>query len=133
MAIITNTKKKMLDDLLALGTLKAMLLDAPHATNIATQNFISSVSANQSTATGYTAGGVTITGITTAVSGTAVTLDFADIALTGLTGTFTHIAFYVDTGVPATSPIIDIEDITNQSLSAENYTYTVNASGKIVL
>lgn len=133
MAIITNTKKKMLDDLLALGTLKAMLLDAPHATDITTQNFIDDVSANESTATGYTAGGATINNISTTVAGTDVTLDFDDIALTGLTGTFTHIAFYVDTGTPSTSPIIDIEDITDQNLSSENYTYTVNASGKLVL
>ena len=133
MAIITNTKKKMLDDLLALGTLKAMLLDAPHATDVATQNFIDDVSANESAATGYTAGGEVLANVSTTVSGTSVTLDFDNIVLTGLTGTFTHIAFYVDTGTPATSPIIDIEDITDQNLSSENYTYTVNASGKLVL
>ncbi len=72
MILVNTAKKKMMDGGIALlsDTIKAMILTASHVTNIKTQEFISQVNANQVTGTGYTAGGVALTGKTTVVNNT---------------------------------------------------------------
>lgn len=129
MAIITNTKKKMIDDLITLGTLKGMVLTSTHVTDISTQNFIDSVSANELSSTGYTVGGVTLTTVTTTISTDKVIFDCDDIALTGITGSPQFLAIYVDTGTPSTSPILRIIDFGTKTMDADNLDIVINASG----
>lgn len=134
MAIFQTAKKQMLDAILALGTLKVMLLDASHTTDTDTQQYIDDVDADELVSAGYTAGGASAASITTAVNNTddTVTLDFANLSWTGLTGTVRHAAVYVDTGNAATSPILTIQDLgSDQVLSADDLNLNLNASGLI--
>jgi len=131
-----NLLKEGLDAQLAKGTLKAMILLDAHVIDDGTQDFISDVSANEMTAGGdYVTGGVTLAGITTAINGTTVELDFTDLALTGIDtatqgGAIEFLIVYVDTGTPATSEIITQDDIGVQTLaSGDTLNYTLQAAG----
>lgn len=135
MAVINATKKTMLDNLLALGTLKCAVLSTSHTTDIDTQVFFDDVSANEVSGTNYTAGGATMTSITTVVdtANDVVNLDFADFVFSNITvANMRFICFYVDTGVASTSPILNIEDLgADTSRTAQDLSFTVNASGMI--
>ena len=115
MAIVNTAFKKLFDgdiDLL-LDTIKVMLLTNVHATNIDTQEFIDDVSANQVSATGYTAGGDTLATPTTVVDNTGDKCDFDAVDTTWtITGSMTaqYAVIYKDTGTPATSAIVAIID-----------------------
>ena len=126
-------KKAMIDAQLALGTPKAMLLTSTHTTDIDTQEFIDDVSANESSGTGYTAGGQALASVTTTLNtGTdTVPLDCADISWATTTiSDFRYMAIYVDTGTPATSRIMTIVDFGGtETRTAENIDVTINASG----
>lgn len=96
-AVYPITKKTMLDALLALGTLKLALVDTAIYTYSAADDFYSDVSA------GVVGTPQALTGITT-----------TDGALDANTATFTSVSgasvealvLYVDTGNPATSPVL---------------------------
>lgn len=101
--------------------------------NVATQDFINSVSSNQITATGYTAGGLTLTSkvITRDNTDNRVYFDFANPTWT-ITGTMTAQTFviYKDTGTPATSPIIAIIDTgAPQSRTDADFVLQLNTKG----
>ncbi len=119
-------------------TIKLMLLTNSHTTDQATQEFISSVSANQASVSGggsgYTAGGATLASKTvTANTGLNRTIfDCADItfAVSGGTLTARYAAIYKDTGTPGTSPIIQIIDFgTDKSATDANFLIQINANG----
>ena len=137
MALLNNFKKVALDQALALGTLKAMVLNTTHATNIDTQEYIDDVSANEVSGTNYTAGGATVASITTVINTSTdlVTLDFADITYTNITvSNARYVAYYVDTGTPATSPLLNILDFgATENRTAQDLVLEINASGNFTL
>lgn len=106
-----NGLKKAIDRTLALGTPKAMLVSAAYVLNQDTHDFIDDVSANEVTGTGVSAGGVTLSSVTTTLDGASntVKLDAADI--TGISATFCYVVVYVDTGTASTSPVVSITDM----------------------
>lgn len=116
----------------AVETIKAMLLTDTHVTDIDTQIYISDVSANEITGTGYTAGGVTMTGVvvTQDNASNVAKLDANDFTLANSTITARYIAFYFDSGTPTTSRIISIEDFGSNKISSNgDFTYQVNIDG----
>lgn len=104
--VVTNIPKTLLELALAAGTPKVMLLDDTFTPNQDTFDFINDAT-GEVAGTGYTAGGVPLTMSVLLNTGTnTATLDADDIA----DGTFSVScrwgAVYVDTGTPATSPVI---------------------------
>ena len=92
------------------ATVKAML-----TTNSYTENkdhARRSEVTNEITATGYTAGGVTITPVVSAVDTTndRVTLTLPAASWAGFTGTARKIEYYVSTGTAANDPLIACVD-----------------------
>jgi hypothetical protein len=108
--------KRMLDALLALGTLKAYLLANTYTFDRDNQVVWSDVSSHQlGTGNGYTAGGQSLTGITTAYDSTndRVVLDADPIIWTpgsGQTLTSSYCVLAVSTGVSGTSPLLEVFD-----------------------
>ncbi len=108
-----NGLKKSINATLALGTPKAMLVNAAYVIDQDNHDFISDISANEVTGTGVSAGGVALSSVTVTVDGPSntVKLDAADI--TGILATFCYVVTYVDTGTPSTSPILAISDLSD--------------------
>ncbi len=87
---------------------------------------------NEVTGTGYTAGGVTLTGVTTTYDAATnrVKVDandaaFGTVTLTGVTGLIT----YVSTGTNTTSPLMSYHSFASVSPNAVSFTYTWHADG----
>lgn len=131
---VNSYKKKVWDGTIdvANDTIKAMLLDSNHTTNIDTQEFIDDVSTNEVSASGsYSAGGITLS-ITTSQDNTdnEGVADATDFSATTATIAADFIAYYKDTGTPGTSSIIAIEDLNGTKTStAGTWAYTVNSEG----
>lgn len=108
--------KTALDALIALGTPKAYLLAETYAWNEDDHDYLSDVSAHElGTGNGYTAGGQTLTNVSTAydsaMNTTKVTSDPATWSQgVGQTLTAAYCAIVVWTGSAATSPILAIVD-----------------------
>ena len=109
-------------------TLKAMIADAGYTFDKDTHEFRSSVTSEVS-GTGYTAGGITLTGVETGLDTANHRVEYrADDADFG-TVTFTdgtQIVVYIDTGSAATDRIIGVHTFTAQSPSGVNFTYAWN-------
>lgn len=105
--------KKMMDATLALGTPKVMFLSASYTLDQDAHDFINDVSTYEVTGTGVAAGGVTLSSVTTTVTGASnlVTLDAADIASISVDACYAVV--YVDTGTPSTSPVLTITDLSD--------------------
>ena len=101
------------------NTYKLMLLTSSHTNNIDTQQYISDVSTNETSGTGYTAGGATVSGLTVTVDDATDTafLDATNLTFSNVTITFRYGALYEDTGTPATSKIVAIIDFTGADLA----------------
>lgn len=131
MAVHNQIKKWMLDQI-AGQTIKAMLLTSSHTSDIDTQDFIADVSANEASGTGYTAGGQTLANVTVTerdASNDAI-LDADDPSWPNSTITARYVCFYIDTGTPATSPIISIQDLgSEQSSNSGAFTLQIPAGG----
>lgn len=114
------------------ATVKCMLTTNSYTPNQDTHRYKSDVT-NEVTGTGYTAGGLTLTGKTvTYNSGTnALTLDATDPLWNALTVSNIRLAvFYVDTGVAGTSPLLSYMDFeANYSPAAENVTIILASTG----
>ena len=96
-AVQATAKKAMLDQLLALGTLKATIVDLADYTYNAGHDFINDVPAAARVAT------ATLASITT----TAGTLDAADTTFTSVSGDQSEaLVLWVDTGSETTSPYL---------------------------
>ena len=115
MITITQKTKELLMNgsiNLVTDTFKIMACSA-FTPNAATQDFISSVSSFQVTATGYTPGGATLAGKSVDRNNTDLRVywNFNDPSWT-ITGTMTAQIFviYKDTGTPETSPIVALID-----------------------
>lgn len=120
--------KSMLDATLALGTLKTMILDDGY-TYATTDQFIDDVSAHEVAGTGYTSGGITLTGVTTDVDGDGNPYYTADpVDSVDLSGCY--LVDYVDTGTPSTSPILTITDVSDGAATDQPITgWTNDADG----
>ena len=100
-AVYPVTKKTMLDALIALGTLKAALVDTGAYTYSAAHDFYNDVSA------GVVGTPVALTGVTT----TGGALNSSAVTFTSVSGASCEaILIYVDTGNVATSPILAFID-----------------------
>lgn len=113
-------------------TIKAMLCTSAYTPNQDTHRYKSSVT-NEVTGTGYTAGGVTLTGKTIAydASTNTVTLDCDDPTWANATITARTIVFYDDTpSTDATKPLLAYADFgADVSSTAGAFTYTVPTTG----
>lgn len=114
-------------------TIKVMLCSTTYVPNQDTHQYKSSVTGEVS-GTGYSAGGVTLSGksVSYNTSTNTLTLDastdpvFTTVTLTGIR----YAVFYVDTGSSATSALICYMDFeSDQSVTAANFTITLPASG----
>lgn len=133
---VTNFAKYHLIDAgfdLAADTIKVMLLNTSHTTNVDTQEYIDDVSANQVSGTGYTAGGATLTGksITKDNTNNRAYFDAADVTWSNTTLTNVRYAvIYKDTGTPGTSPILCIKDLgQTYNPTGANFTISWNSGG----
>ena len=127
-AVQPTTKKRMLDLLLALGTLKVTLVDLADYTYSSAHDFIDDVPAPSRVST------ATLASITT----TAGTLDAADSTFTSVTGDQSEgLVLWIDTGVETTSPILSFIDTGVSGFPVTpvgtNILVTWNASGIIAL
>ena len=128
MAIVNAVKKKILDAEVnfVTDTIKGMLLNDSHTTNIDTQEFIDDVSTNEISGTGYSAGGFTLSNKSVTVDNTdnESVFDADDVTLSSATITFRYLVIYKDTGTPSTSPIISIIDFgSNQVATTEDVVF----------
>lgn len=125
-----NGLKALLDAGLALGTPKVMLLSATYVPDQDAHAFIDDVSADEAAGTGYTAGGITLTSVTTAADGASNTASYDVADLSGISVSCCYGVFYVDTGTPATSPILNLVDFSDGAAADLTVTGAViNASG----
>jgi dihydroorotase-like cyclic amidohydrolase len=123
----------MLDEILALGTLKLYPMAVSFTPNAGTQSYFSDISANVASG----AAAVTLTGVTTTIDtvNNRVELD-TDNATTGTITTSTNkYSLVVDTGVAATSPILATIDLVEGTVStvAGTITFTINSEGHFAL
>ena len=131
--IPNGLKKQGIDLILAIGTPKAMLLNNTHVSDIDTQQFIDDVSTNEVSGTGYTAGGQTLTNITSTQDNTndRVDVDCDDLTWSSLTvSNIRYVVFYVDSGTPATSPILSIQQFPSvENRTVEDLQITIASGG----
>lgn len=111
-------------------TIKCALVTASYTPNQTTHEWWSDVSANETSGTGYSAGGATLGSKTISASSLVTTLDAADPSWGSSTITARYAVFYKDTGTGSTSPLIAYADF-GGNISSTNGTFTVvlNASG----
>lgn len=137
--IYNQAKKKFMDAGISLSadTLKVMLLTGTYAPNIDTDEFLSSISANEvAAANGYVAGGFALASKTTTVdtANDKAVFDAADVTIT-LTGpvTYRYVVVYKSTGTAGTSPLIYLHDVGagGATAVAGTVTFQWNASGII--
>lgn len=133
MPLVNGFKKASIDQVLVLGTIKAMILDNAHSTDIDAQEFIDDVSANEVSGTGYSAGGQALTGVSTSIDTEtdAAKLDADDITFSTVTiSDARYVAYYVDTGTPSTSRIVSIVDFgSDQNRTAQDLVIQIAAGG----
>lgn len=119
-------------------TIKVIILDntfTPDTTDSTIQEHLDDVSAKEVvTSTAYT-GAIALASKTVTLSGGVTTFDAADIAIASDLSGFTdarYIAFYKDSGTPATSPLVAIGDLgSDQSIQVGSYALTWAATGII--
>lgn len=140
-AIYNSAKKKLIDGTIDIdtNTIKVALLSSSYTPNIDTHVFFSDLSNELATASGYTAGGLSL-------ANKSVTIDTgndrayfdADDATWSASGTLTwrYAVIYMSTGTAGTSPLIGYIDFgTDRSvISGETATITwaAPASGAIL-
>jgi hypothetical protein len=115
-------------------TIKCALVNSSYTPSSTTHEFWSDVSTNEVTGTGYTAGGVTLSGKAVIDNNDNLVVIDCDDPLWS-TATITGIryaVFYKDTGSAATSPLISyIDFITDQSVTANNLSIAIPVTGII--
>lgn len=120
-------------------TWKASLHTSSFAPNQDTMDFADDLTNELSTGSGYTAGGVALTGKTVTYDSATneIRLDCDDPSWTGLLATFRYVVFKKDTGTPATSALGWWVDLgADEALGvATNWSLTIPATGayKLVL
>jgi hypothetical protein len=115
-------------------TIKCALVTSAYTPSSTAHEFWSNVSTHEVTGTGYTAGGVTLTGKAVIDNNdNIVVIDCNDP--TWATATISGIryaVFYKDTGTASTSPLISyIDFVTDQSVTANNLSIAIPVTGII--
>lgn len=114
---------------LSSASLKVALFPSTYTPNQDTDHFYSDISASEVTGTGYTAGGVAVTGTLAYDAATNKwTLSFGQAQWTASTITARIAVLYVDTGTAATSSLLSWLDAGVDQVSS-NGTMTVNGDG----
>jgi hypothetical protein len=114
------------------GVIKVMLLTSSATLNQDTDDYINDVSANEVSGAGYSAGGATVTGATpTYTAGTnTFALEANNVSWASSTITARYMVVYIDTGNPATSPVIAYSDFGgDQSTVDGTFTLSWDADG----
>lgn len=137
MPAVNNIKKTIIDAWLSGATLRVVLLDGNHSTDIDNQTFLSDINANEVNATGYTANGQAIANIVTTVDTVNDRLELdGDNTVWNITGSLTarYYAIVDWTGNPSTSRILTIVDFgSNQTTTDGAFTIQWNAQGILQL
>lgn len=105
----------------ATNTLKIMLCSSSYSPDAATHACKNSVT-NEVTGSGYTAGGITLTGATVTLSGGTVTFDANDVTWFESVGGFSNARYaviYKDTGIAATSTLFAYIDLISDKGNAD--------------
>jgi len=125
--------KIQLDAVLALGTPKLSFMATSFTPNAGTHQYWSDVSASRASGTTD----VTLSGVTTTIDtvNNRVELDTNNPSLSTITTSTNKYSLWVDTGTPATSPLLATIDIVEGTLSpvAGTLSITVNAEGHYAL
>lgn len=101
-------------------TFKVALVKSGYTPNFDTHAFFSDIS-EETTGTGYTAGGKTLASLTVTVEGTSnqVRWDAADVEWTSSTITARYAVIYKSTGTASTSPLVILVDFGENKESKE--------------
>lgn len=122
---------------LANDTIKVALLTASYTPDIDAHDFFNDVSANESSGTGYTAGGATLANPTWAVVTASDLAKFdADNTAWTISSALSarYAVIYKSTGTASTSPLIGYVDLgSTYSLASGTLTLAWNASGIITV
>jgi len=138
--IYNSYKTKLLDAStkinLASDTIKLALVTSSYTPNIDTHDFWDDVSANESSGTGYTAGGQTLANpvVSTDTTNDKAKFDADDVTWTISSAlTARYGVLYKSTGTPGTSPLIGYIDFgSTYAISSGTLTLTWNASNGIL-
>ena len=110
-----NGLKAALDAVLGLvpvsGTPTVILLSDTYVIDQDAHAFVSDIIAHEAAGTGYTAGGNALTGVTTAADGPSNTASWDADDVTGINVTCCYAVLCLNTGVQATSPLLNIADL----------------------
>lgn len=121
-------------DLLS-DTLKVALVSASYVPDVDTHQYYDDVT-DEISGTGYTAGGKTLTGktITQDDANDCARFDAADPTWSVSTFTTRAAVIYIDTGTPATSPLLAYVDFSQDySQTGEDFTIEWHADGVLTL
>lgn len=113
--------------------IKVMLVSSAYSPNQDTHDYLDDVVANEVSGTGYTAGGVSLTGKTNTYDAATntIVLDAADVTWPNSTVTARYAVLYNNSGASnATKPLIAYVDfVSDQSSTAGNFTITWDPAG----
>ena len=115
-------------------TIKVMLLTNAYTPDVDAHTYISDVSANEVSGSGYTAGGATLANksVTQDNTNDRGVFDADDVSWPNSTITARYAVLYKDTGTPSTSPILAIYDFgSDQTTNNVEFKITWGANGLI--
>lgn len=108
--IYTTAPKVAWEALLATGTPRFMLVDAAYTPDQDGDTFIDDVDGDEAAGTGYTAGGPALASVTVTLDTATNTITITATDISGISVPCRWGVFYVDTGTPATSPVLSFTD-----------------------
>jgi hypothetical protein len=139
--LFNNYKLKLFDSSTKINlvgeTIKLAAVKSTYTPDIDAHDFWDDVSAEESSGTGYTAGGATLANKTGAVVGASDLGKFdADDIVWTITSAFSarYLVLYKSTGTPSTSPLIGYIDLgATYSFTTGTLTVTWSASGVLTI
>lgn len=117
------------------AAVKALLVDSTYSIDIDLHDVRSQLSGEIS-GTGYSSGGVPLTGVVVIydpnTNTTRIDADDANFGIVTLSDV-AGLVVYVDTGTPATSPLVSFHQMPSQNPDGVAFVYTWNADGILTL